>query len=170
MEITHGKILDELKVKVINKILNNLTFNQHSISDPRYGIDIQSDIKYMTLKIINAETGIYAGFGLCPALNIYLLRKLYNEAISEKYEKFLGQVYVASRDPEIASKCYIRSYKALGFDFIGKKKRENSYGFDLFFKKNKPKEGWKKIDQDLVYDRLNIRYIIKINKIIAYVK
>lgn len=113
------------------------------------------------------------GYGLCPVINIFILRKLYNKAVesysNNKY-KYVSEVVNSSEQYEYAKSCYITAFRSLKFEF---KKEEDIYGLGLnpdkkmYFKKENNNKDWKKIEEDLYYtnSRLKIKYTIGTDEI-----
>lgn len=119
---------------------------------------------FILLEIDKSYTYFFQGYGLCRVFCTFLLRRAYNRAV-ENYgdgavDIMPGRVYVDSKVPEIAAKCYISAYSELGFTYKGRK--AHSRGFIISFEKHKPTDGWKKIDRDIEYinNRSNITYTI----------
>jgi hypothetical protein len=184
VSLLHGNDITDLKIQIIREILSNLEKNMKlekklekwvlSFDDKKYFIDIdiamyidKNDI--CNLQILYVHSGKVSNGGLCTVLCIYMLRKLYNLSFNlfptYTKNKMLGNVFVSSYTVGRATACYKKSFKNIDFEYDNEYHAES--GFHMYFKKEKPKDGWKKINEPYVYNykRLKINYFIGKDKI-----
>jgi hypothetical protein len=168
MSLIHGKEVDDLKIKMIRNILQkfkesyndtNKTLYLDVVYDKLNGLFFYYDFKNHSLNIDLVGLRDTQGMGLCTVLCIFYLRKLYNLVIKKMGDMIHARVCVESDAADIATKCYLSAYLELGFT-SDKEKPNNKQ--NLYFKKEKPIGGWKKINEVFKYEykRLNIKYYI----------
>lgn len=175
-------VLDEL-----NEVLEKLR-KSYSVTDTEKGpvytinysdgddksIEVKVGTLYgdeKTIKLDYIEIGEYfKGRGLCLPLVTYLFINAYNDMIVENDpDSIYGYVWLCSKYPENASRCYINSFEKIGFkltnSFPGRMddpELEGKTEIFFYFEKERPENGWKNLIDIYSYkaSRTDIDYII----------
>jgi len=158
------------KGKEVQKISinqNNIDIIVFSAYSEKYqdfsGPEAESRVK---LSINEAYINVIRGYSICTVISIFLLRRLYNDALESLLNKniFYGEVYIESENPETAESCYKKAYRQLGF--IYKNREDTDRGYKIYFTKGMPLGGWQPIRGVIEYTNAKgITYNISEEKI-----